>query len=222
MMRGRHILLGALGVAAILYTILFFWLVTMTMTAAWCYLFTLLAFALQITGFNSILGTANARRAQHRTAEPIISLLYLAVQIAASFILALFGNVAAAVAIQFTILAVYVLCMLLMQNGLKHQAVVEQESTMRSAAMRKLEDNLNAVSIYYDDPQTRSTLQELLDELRYSDPYATKKVAAQEANMVTLSERLMHENMLLAQQQQLIGQLHKMLLDRNARLKADK
>lgn len=165
---------AAFGIVFVLYTVTVFTFADKSLPAFWtAYIFTVIAFALQIPAFYlSYQRKAGLKDVFYGMSLTVISLIYLVIQILASFIFIFLFSVSPKVAnvVQFIFLSIYLILGIFTLLGRKVVMGTDNTTTEKIVFLQLLEDDIIAAKQSTNDPAIQTRLNELQELARYSDP----------------------------------------------------
>lgn len=174
-----------LGVLFVLLTVIAFAVPTVKTGTFWiAYVFTVVAFALQIPIWKKALGQKETLKSKFLGIPTIhVSIVYLILQIIAFAVFMAVPTLPAWVAIVVCsiILGLSTVCMISAEIGVGEINRVEESVKAKTFFIKSLQTDVELLADGETDSETKALLKELAEKIRYSDPMSYAELAEIEA-----------------------------------------
>ena len=174
-----------LGVLFVLLTVIAFAVPTVKTGTFWiAYVFTVVAFAIQIPNWKKALGQKETLKSKFLGIPTIhVSIVYLILQIIAFAVFMAVPTHPAWVAIVVCsiILGLSTVCMISAEIGVGEINRVEESVKAKTFFIKSLQTDVELLADGETDSETKALLKELAEKIRYSDPMSYAELAEIEA-----------------------------------------
>lgn len=163
-----------LGIAFVLFNVIAFAVPTAKTSTFWiAYVFTAVAFALQIRTWNTVFKANDILKSKF-LGIPIIhvSIVYLSFQLIAFAVFMVFTVIPSwiAVIICAMILGISAICLISADAARDEIARVEEKVNQKVFYIRELQADVELLAEQEQNPETKIALKKLAEKIRYSDP----------------------------------------------------
>lgn len=209
----------ALGIVFALFNVIAFVIPTEKTAAFWtAYVFSVVAFALQIPLWKIALGKKDTLKSKF-LGIPIIhvGMTYLLIQLVAFAVFMIFPTLPVwlAVVVCAIILAISALCAIAGQAGANEINRVEEKIKVKRAFIQFLQTDIEMLVEGEKDAETKAALSKLAEKVRFSDPMSHEMLGELESRISAKIE----EMKTVADKKVLIGEVTTLLTERNKKCK---
>ena len=209
----------ALGIVFALFNVIAFVIPTEKTATFWtAYVFTVVAFALQLLVWKIAFGKKETLKSKF-LGIPIIhvGIVYLIIQLLAFAVFMFLPTLPAwiAVIVCTIILALSALCAIAGQAGANEISRVEEKIKVKRAFVQFLQVDIEMLAESETDTETKAALKKLAERVRFSDPMSHEMLGELESRISAKVE----EMKLATEKQALIGEVDILLTERNKKCK---
>ena len=209
----------ALGVVFALFNVIAFVIPTDKTPTFWtAYVFSVVAFAVQIPLWNIALGKRETPKSKFLSIPVIhVGLTYLIIQLIAFAVFMIFPTLPAwlAVIVCAIILAISALCTIAGQVGANEIKRVEEKIKVKRAFIQFLQTDIEMLAETETDSATKIALKKLAEKVRFSDPMSHEMLGELESRISAKVE----EVKTAADKKVLIEEVTTLLTERNKKCK---
>ena len=163
-----------LGIAFVLFNVIAFAVPTAKTATFWiAYVFTAVAFALQIRTWNTVFKADDILKSKFLCIPIIhVSIVYLSFQLIAFAVFMVFTVIPSwiAVIICAMILGISAICLISADAARDEIARVEEKVNQKVFYIRELQADVELLAEQEQNPETKIALKKLAEKIRYSDP----------------------------------------------------
>ena len=209
----------ALGIVFALFNVIAFVIPTDKTATFWtAYVFSVVAFAVQIPLWKIALGKKDTLKSKFLGIPVIhVGIAYLIVQLIAFAVFMIFPTLPVwlAVVVCVIILAISALCAIAGQAGANEINRVEEKIKVKRAFIQFLQTDIEMLAENETDDETKAELKKLAEKVRFSDPMSHEMLGELESRITAKVE----EMKTTADKKALIGEIEILLIERNKKCK---
>lgn len=209
----------ALGIVFALFNVIAFVIPTEKTATFWtAYVFSIVAFAVQIPLWKIALGKKDTLKSKFLGISVIhVGITYLIIQLIAFAIFMIFPRLPVwlAVVVCAIILAASALCAIAGQAGANEINHVEEKIKVKRAFIQFLQTDIEMLVEGENDVETKVALSKLAEKVRFSDPMSHEMLGELESRISAKVE----EMKTIADKKALIGEIEILLTERNKKCK---
>ena len=209
----------ALGIAFALFNVIAFVIPTEKTSTFWtAYIFSVVAFAVQIPLWKIALGKKDTLKSKFLGIPVIhVGITYLVFQLIAFAVFMIFPKLPSwlAVVVCAIILAISVLCAIVGQAGANEINRVEEKIKVKRAFIQFLQTDIEMLVESENDAETKATLKKLAEKVRFSDPMSHEMLGELESRISAKVEKMKTA----ADKKALINETDLLLTERNKKCK---
>lgn len=209
----------ALGIVFALFNVIAFVIPTEQTATFWtAYVFSIVAFAVQIPLWKIALGKKDTLKSKFLGIPVIhVGIAYLIIQLIAFAVFMIFPTLPAwlAVVVCAIILTISALCAIAGQTGANEISRVEEKIKVKRAFIQFLQTDIEMLVESETDAETKTALSKLAEKVRFSDPMSHEILGELESRISSKVE----EMKTAADTKALIGEIEILLIERNKKCK---
>ena len=209
----------ALGIVFALFNVIAFVIPTDKTATFWtAYVFSVVAFAVQIPLWKIALGKKDTLKSKFLGIPVIhVGITYLIIQLIAFAVFMIFPTLPVwlAVVVCAIILAISALCTIAGQAGANEINRVEEKIKVKRAFIQFLQTDIEMLAEAETDAETKAVLKKLAEKLRFSDPMSHEMLGELESRISNKVE----EMKTVANKEALVGEVEELLVERNKKCK---
>ena len=209
----------ALGIVFALFNVISFVIPTEKTATFWtAYIFTVVAFLLQILVWKVAFGKKDTLKSKFLGISVIyVGLTYLMVQLVVFAIFMIFPMLPVwlAIVICSIVLAISALCAIAGQSGANEINRVEEKIKVKRAFIQFLQVDVEMLAESETDTETKTALLKLAEKVRFSDPMSHEMLGELESRISAKVEQMKTT----ADKKALIGEVDLLLVERNKKCK---
>lgn len=209
----------ALGIVFALFNVIAFVIPTDKTDTFWtAYVFSVVAFAVQIPLWKIALGKKDTLKSKFLGIPVIhVGITYLIIQLIAFAVFMIFPTLPVwlAVVVCAIILAISALCTIAGQAGANEINRVEEKIKVKRAFIQFLQIDIEMLAEAETDAETKATLKKLAEKVRFSDPMSHEMLGELESRISAKVEKMKTT----ADKKVLVGEVEALLVERNKKCK---
>ena len=209
----------ALGIVFVLFNVLAFVIPTDKTVTFWTvYIFTVVAFVIQIPLWKIALGKKDALKSKFLGISVIsVGITYLIIQLIAFTIFMILPTIPVWVAIVVCaiIIAIFALCAIAGQAGANEINRVEEKIKVKRAFIQFLQVDIEMIAESETDAETKAALKKLAEKVRFSDPMSHEMLVELESRICAKVEEIK----MATDKKILIEEVATLLTERNKKCK---
>lgn len=209
----------ALGIVFALFNVIAFVIPTDKTATFWtAYVFSVVAFAVQIPLWKIALGKKDTLKSKFLGIPVIhVGITYLIIQLIAFAVFMIFPTLSVwlTVVVCSSILVISALCAIAGQAGANEINRVEEKITVKRAFIQFLQTDIEMLAESETDTETKAELKKLAEKIRFSDPMSHEMLGELEARITVKVE----EMKTVADKKVLIEEVATLLTERNKKCK---
>lgn len=209
----------ALGIVFALFNVIAFVIPTDKTATFWtAYVFSVVAFAVQIPLWKIALGKKDTLKSKFLGIPVIhVGITYLIIQLIAFAVFMIFPTLPVwlAVVVCTIILAILALCAIAGQAGANEINRVEEKIKVKRAFIQFLQTDIEMLAEAETDAETKAALKKLAEKVRFSDPMSHEMLGELETRITAKVEELKT----VADKKALIDEIEIILIERNKKCK---
>ena len=209
----------ALGIVFALFNVISFVIPTEKTATFWtAYIFTVVAFLLQILVWKVAFGKKDTLKSKFLGISVIyVGLTYLMVQLVVFAIFMIFPMLPVwlAIVICSIVLAISALCAIAGQSGANEINRVEEKIKVKRAFIQFLQTDIEMLAETETDAETKVELKKLSEKVRFSDPMSNEMLGELESRISNKVEEMKNS----ADKKAIIEEVTTLLMERNKKCK---
>ena len=209
----------ALGIVFALFNVIAFVVPTDKTATFWtAYVFSVVAFAVQLLLWKIALGKKDTLKSKFLGIPVIhVGITYLIIQLIAFAVFMIFPALPVwlAVIVCAIILAISALCVIAGQAGANEINRVEEKIKVKRAFIQFLQVDIEMLAESETDAETKAALKKLAEKVRFSDPMSHEMLGELESRISAKVEQMKTT----ADKKALIGEVDLLLVERNKKCK---
>lgn len=209
----------ALGIVFALFNVIAFVIPTDKTATFWkAYVFSIVAFAVQIPLWKIALGKKDTLKSKFLGISVIhVGIAYLIIQLIAFAVFMIFPTLPAwlAVVVCVIILAISALCAIAGQAGANEINRMEEKIKVKRAFIQFLQTDIEMLAESESDAEIKAALSKLAEKVRFSDPMSHEMLGELESRITAKVE----EMKTAADKKVLVGEVEALLVERNKKCK---
>lgn len=219
MKKNKGMAYAVLGIAFVLFNVIAFVIPTVKTSTFWvAYVFTVIAFILQIAVWKFAFGGADTLKSKFLGISLIsVGITYLIIQLIAFAVFMAFSLTASwiAIVVCVLILGISAICLIGTETGIEEINRVEEKVEKKVFYIKSLQADVEMLANSETDADTKAALTKLAEKIRFSDPMSSDALAELETEITEkVKELKIAEN-----KAEIITVLDSLITERNKKAK---